>query len=84
MASHAHIRDRSARAIKFEVTVMLIRVFSDDEIELRCRLLEAPLTATSNELLTIAESFYAAEHEVQHISAGGSKSVNAICTSNYK
>ena len=59
MVSHAHIGGGSAIAIEFEC---FIRAISDDEIELRHRLLAAPLTATTNELLTIAESFYAVAH----------------------
>ena len=81
MASHAHIGDGSARAIEFEVQWHFIRALNSDEMELRCRLLTAPLTATTNELLTIAESFYAIEHVAQHMSVGGSKSVYAVCTS---
>ena len=84
MASHAHIGDWSARAIKFEVQWCFIRAINDDDIEIRCRLLASPLTATNNELLTIAESLYAVEHGAQHMSVGGSKSVNANHTSNQK
>ena len=63
MVSHAHTGDGSARAIEFEVKQCFIRAINDDDdIGLRCRILAAPLTATTNELLTIAESFYTVEH----------------------
>ena len=81
---HAYIGDGSARAIEFEIQQCFIRAINDDKIELRHRLLAAPLTATTNELLTIAEIFYAIEHGAQHMSAGGNKSVNAVCTCNQK
>ena len=51
---------------------------------LRCRLLAAPLAARINELLIIAESFYAVEHKAKQMSVGGRKSVNAVHTSNHK
>ena len=60
------------------------RAINDNEIEPRCRLLAAPLTSTTNELLTIAQSFYAVEHGAQHMSVGGSKFVYAVHTSNQK
>ena len=84
IASHAHIGDGSDRAIEFEVQQCFIRAINDDEIELRHRLLATPLRDTTNELLTIAESFYALEQGAQHMSVGGSKSVNAVHTSNQK
>ena len=84
MTSCPHIGDGSARAIKFEVQRCFIRAINVDEIEPGHRLLATPLTATTNELLTITESFYAVEHGAQNMSAGGSKSVNAIHTSNQK
>ena len=56
MASHAHIGDGSATAIEFEVQPCFIRAINDDKIELRHRLLAAPLTATTNELFTIHHS----------------------------
>ena len=83
MVSHAQIGDWSARSTEFEVHWHFIRAINDDEIELRCRLL-APLTATTNELLTIAERLYAVEHGAQHMSVGGSKFANAVHTSNQK
>ena len=62
MAARACIGNGSTAAIEFEVQHRFIRAITDDEIELRQRLLAAPLTATTNELLTIAESYYAVEH----------------------
>ena len=59
-------------------------LFNDNEIDLRYRLLAAPLTAITSELLTIAESIYAVEHGAQHTSVGRSKSVKAIHISNQK
>ena len=67
MASQAQIGDGSVAAIEFEVQHRFIRAITDDEIELWCRLLGAPLTATTNELFTIAESYYAVEHGAQLI-----------------
>ena len=79
LASQAHIRDGSTAAIEFEVQQCFIQAITDEEIELRCRLLAAPLTATTNELLTIAEGYYAVEHGAQQMSSGGNTSVNAVC-----
>ena len=56
LASQAHIGDGSTASIKFEVQRCFIQAITDEEIELRCRLLAATLTATTNELLTIAET----------------------------
>ena len=84
MASCAHIGDGTGRAIKFEVQLCFTRTINDDEIELRHRHLAVPLTATTNKLLTIAESFYAVEYGAQHMSVGASKSIIAVCTSNQK
>ena len=58
MAARAHIGNESTAAIEFKVQCRFIRAITDDEIELRQRLLAAPLTATTNELLTIAKSYY--------------------------
>ena len=80
MAARAHIGDGSTAAIEFEVQCRFIRAITDDEIEFRRRLLAAPLTATTNELLTIAESYYAVEHGAQQMSSSGTKSVNAVHT----
>ena len=65
MVARAHIGDGSTAAIEFEVQCRFLRAITDDEIELRQRLLAAPLTAMTNELLTIAESYYAVEHGAQ-------------------
>ena len=54
MVSHAYIGDESPRAIEFEVQGCFIRAINDDEIELWCIFLAVPLTATTNELFTIA------------------------------
>ena len=78
--SQARIGDGSTAAIKFEVQCRFIRAITDDKIELRRRLLAAPLTATTNELLTIAESYYAVERGAQQMSSSGTKSVNAVHT----
>ena len=80
MAARAHIGDSSTAAIEFEVQCRFIRAITDDEIELRWRLLAAPLTATTNELLTIAESYYAVERGAQQMSSSCTKSVNAVHT----
>ena len=80
MAARAHIGDGSTAAIEFKVQHRFIRTITDDEIELRCRLLAAPLTVTTNELLTIAESYYAVEHGAKQMSSSGTKSVNAVRT----
>ena len=42
--------------LNFKVQWNFIRAINDDETELRYRLLAAPLTATNNELLSIAKS----------------------------
>ena len=81
MASQVHIRDGSVAAIDFEVHCRFIRVITDDEIELQCRLLASPLTVTTNELLTFAESYYAVEHGAQQMSSSG-RSFNAVQASN--
>ena len=78
LGSWAHIRDGSTATIEFEVQWCFIWAITDEEIELRCRLLAAPLTATTNELLTIAESYYAVERGAQQMSSGGNTSVNAV------
>ena len=78
LTSQAHIGDGSTAAIKFEVQQCFILAITDEEIELICRLLAAPLTATTNELLTIAESYYAVEHGAQQMSSGGNTSVNTV------
>ena len=80
MAARAHIGNGFTTAIEFEVQCRFIRAITDDEIELRRRLLAAPHTATTNELLTIAESYYAVERGAQQMSSSGTKSVNAIHT----
>ena len=80
MAARARIGDGSTAAIEFEVQRRFIRAITDDEIELRRRLLAAPLTATTNELLTIAESYYAVERGAQQMSSSDTKSVNAVHT----
>ena len=84
MASCVHIGDGSARAVELEVQQCFIRAINDDEIELRHRILAAHLTAKTNELLTIAESFYTVEDGAQHMGVGGSKSVNTVHTSDQK
>ena len=80
MATRARIGDGSTAAIEFEVQCRFIRAITDDEIELRQRLLAVPLTATTNKLLTIAKSYYAVEHGAQQMSSSGTKSVNAVHT----
>ena len=80
MAARAHKGDGSTVAIEFEVQCRFIRAITDDETELRQRLLAAPLTAMTNELLTIAESYYAVECGAQQMSSSGTKSVNAVHT----
>ena len=77
MASQAHNRNGSVAANEFEVQHRFIRAITDDEIELQCGLLAAPITATTNELLTIAESYYAVECGAQMMSSSGT-SVNAV------
>ena len=80
MAARAHIGNGSTAAIEFKVQFRFIRAITDGEIELRQRLLATPLTATTNELLTIAESYYAVDHGAQQMSSSGTKSVNAVHT----
>ena len=81
MASWAHIGDGSVAAIEFEVQCRFIKAITDDEIELQCRLLAAPLTTTTNEVFTIAENYYAVEHWV-HLMSSSWRSVNAVQASN--
>ena len=75
MAARACIGNGSTAAIEFEVQCRFIKAITDDKIELRQRLLAAPLTVTTSELLTIAEGYYAVEHRAQQMCSGGTKSV---------